>query len=196
MRTARLPFLASPALLALLPLVSLLAGCSWSWGYSDSRTIWSPSPERPMVLLPPTRPLQVWMGVPPAVWLTAEAPAGQWPEYEPMSKPWETAIWVAEHWDWDWDGVDGFVWMRGAWIDSPGDGYEWNPPRWVHDEHGTYFMAGFFCAPPGVVDCPSCAARQAARPSRIACRAGLDDLEKRALARRTMPPPPTAVARQ
>ena len=123
-RIAALPFAAA------VPLLFALSGCSWSWGYPDSRTIWSPSPDRPALRIPPSRPLQVWLGVPPAVWLTAPGPSDSWPEYEPMSKPSQTAIWVHEHWDWDWDGIDGFVWLRGTWIEPPGAGFEWNPPAW------------------------------------------------------------------
>jgi len=141
--------------------------------------------------------MEVWIGVPPAVWLTsAAAPVGSWPEYPPQSKPWDAAIWVDEHWDWDWNGVEGFVWLRGRWLDPPGDGFEWNPPTWVHDEHGTYFMAGFFCAPPDARECPSCQTRRDARRSHVACRPGLDDNVKRALARNAAPPPGNFVALQ
>src|SRR5262245_41249749 len=134
-----------------LVLLTTLSGCSWAWddiGGSGQRTIWQPSPPRPWMPLPPTRPMRVWIGVPEAVLLTAAPPEGYWPEYEPLTLPAPGAIWVTEHWDWDWDGPDGFVWMQGRWIEPPGPGYEWNPPTWNRDERGTYFIAGFFCGPP------------------------------------------------
>ena len=176
-------------------LLLTFAGCSWSWRYPQALTVWTPSPDRPYAPLPPTRPLRVWVGVPPAVPLTTAPPSDSWPEYEPLTAPSETAIWVNEHWDWDWDGVGGWVWLRARWIEPPGDGFEWNPPAWVHDEYGTYFVAGFFC-PPAAAACPSCAARQELRRSRIACRPGLDLATKHALARAGAPPPPVAVARR
>src|SRR5947208_1288361 len=93
---------------ALSLIVVLTAGCwSWSWGGDPpgGRTVWTPSPDRPDFPVQPPHPMEVWIGVPPAVWLTGPAPSGSWPEYEPMCKPWDTAIWVNEHWDWDWNGV-------------------------------------------------------------------------------------------
>jgi hypothetical protein len=179
-----------------LLILCTLGGCSWDWGGGAVyRTVWSPSPDRPWAPMPPPRPFHAWLGVPPAVWLTSAAPEGAWPEYEPQIAPSGSAIWVAEHWDWDWEGADGWVWLHGRWIDRPGEGYEWNPPAWVHDQHGTYFVPGFFCPPATAADCPSCVARHALQRSAIACRPGLDSDTKHTLARRSVPPPPIAVAR-
>jgi hypothetical protein len=183
---------------ASLLLLTLLAGCGpWSWDFQSTPTIttWTPTPDRPIAPLPPTKDMRVWIGVPPAVPLTTAKLTDFWPEYEPLSAPSNTAIWVSEHWDWDWDGVDGWVWLRGRWIEPPGRGFEWNAPTWVQDEQGTYFVAGFFCAPPEAVTCRACGRRPELRRSHIACRPGLDAATKRALARRSMPSG-TAVAQQ
>jgi hypothetical protein len=143
--------------------------------------------------LPPTPPLRAWIGVPPAVF--ARLPDGRWPEYEPLMMPSETAIWVAEHWDWDWDGAAGWMWLRGRFIEPPGPGYEWNAPTYVVDEHGSYFVPGFFCPPPEPVPCAPCESRSELRRSKVACKPGLDRNGKYALARRAALSETTLVSR-
>jgi hypothetical protein len=148
---------------------------------------WGPLP------VDPSPPMRVWIGVPTAVF--TRIPTSRWPEYEPLSMPWEEAIWVPEHYDWNWDGAPGWMWLRGQFITRPAPGYEWNPPAYVTDEFGSYFVPGFFCPPPEPVACPACEARSGLPRSKLACRAGLSAARKHELARRAARPENFVVSR-
>jgi hypothetical protein len=175
-----------------------LCGC-WSYSFdvpsSSSYTADEPAGPSTWGPLPPdpTPPLRVWIGVPPAV--VTRIPTSKWPEYEPLSLPWDKAIWVPEHWDWDWDGTAGWQWLRGRFIERPGPGYEWNPPSYVVDETGSYFVPGFFCAPPEPVECVACKSRPELHRSKVACSPGLSASRKHALARRAAQPDTILVSR-
>jgi hypothetical protein len=172
-----------------------LGGCTWSYSIpvepepiplAEEAHTWGPMP------VDPSPPLRVWVGAPPA--LFGALPTAIFPEHPPQSLPWRSAIWVPEHYDWDWDGINGWQWLRGRWIDRPGPGWEWNPPTYVYDEHGSYFVPGFFCPPyqpvppPAQQECAACEPRGPLHRSRVACMAGLPRATKLALAREAAQP--------
>jgi len=127
------------ACVAAVAAVGLSGCCAYSFDVPDSApSVAVENPDGPGTWGPvpvyPTPPMRVWVGVPMAVY--TRLPTSRWPEHEPQSLPWEQAIWVTEHYDWDWDGTPGWVWQRGQWITRPAPGYEWNPPAYVTDETG------------------------------------------------------------
>jgi hypothetical protein len=146
-----------------------LSGCCFEfdrWATpGPRRPIYLRPTERPYHPLAPTPPLQVFIGVPPAVAVTVPL-LPQSLEYEPLTPPWDDAVWVAEHWDWDWSGEAGWQWLRGRFIPRPGPGYAWNPPELIIHEGMTWFVPGFFCAPAEPADCVASDARYERPPRR------------------------------